>query len=65
MVEWEKVRVKKDCFIEVVKCSGWFKCLIIKLILGVGVGKKLMYLVISKIMKVEIEKINKQYFKEW
>lgn len=62
--EWAKAIDRKKRLIEDAKRSGRLKRAAIKLIKGVGPGKKIMYAATSKTLKDDIQNINKRYLKQ-
>lgn len=63
-IEWVKARDKKNRLIEAAKRSGRLKRAAIKLMGGTGLSKKVLYALASKTLKDEIQKINKEYFRD-
>lgn len=62
--EWAKAQDKKNRLIEGAKRTSQLKRAALKAIKGVGPAKKLLYASISKTLKDDIQKINKQYAKD-
>lgn len=63
-VDWAKAIDRKNRLVEAAKRSGRLKRAAIKLIKGMGPGKRILYAATSKTLKDEIQKINKQYLEE-
>jgi hypothetical protein len=62
--ELASLRSHKNRFIEKAKNMGRLKRAAIKLMQGHGMDKKILYALVSKTLKKELEKSNKQYLKE-
>lgn len=59
-----QARRKKERLIEAVKRSGRLKRAAIKMMSGAGVNKKLLYALVSKSLRVDIEKVNADCLKD-
>lgn len=62
--EWKRAMDKKYRLVEAIKRNGRLKRGVVKLTKGSGIAKKIIYAAISKEIKDEIQRINKQYLKE-